>query len=59
MKAMNKKELAARAGVTERTLRNWCKPFREELTIMGLRPNAKKLPPHVVAFLSEKFCIDT
>ena len=56
---MNKKELAERAGVTERTLRNWCKPFREELTIMGLRPNAKKLPPHVVAFLSEKFCIDT
>lgn len=58
MKAMAKHELAACAGVSVKTLMNWCRPFREELEIMGMRPNAKKLPPHIVAFLSDKLCID-
>ena len=58
MKAMLKQELADRAGVTVRTLNNWCKPLREELERMGLKPKAKLLPPHIVKFLSEKYCID-
>ena len=45
MKAMSKSELAQRAGVSLNTLANWLKPFREELEAMGLRPNAKVLPP--------------
>ena len=58
MKSMSKTELAKKAGVNIRTLMRWCQPFQKELTIMGLKPTAKKLPPHIVAFLSEKFCID-
>ena len=55
---MYKQELADRAGVTVKTLMNWCRPYSEELTRMGLKPTAKKMPPHVVAYLSEIFCID-
>ena len=58
MKSMYKQELADRAGVTVKTLMNWCRPYSEELDRMGLKPTAKKLPPHVVAYLSEIFCID-
>ncbi len=58
MKAMLKQELADRAGVTVRTLRNWCQPYREELLRMGLKPKSKLLPPHVVKYLSEKFVIE-
>ena len=56
---MSKQQLADCAGVSVRTLMEWCKPFREELEAMGLRPNAKVLPPHIVAFIVEKLCIDT
>ena len=58
MKAMTKSELAARADVTVKTLMNWCRPFHDELMCMGLKPTAKKIPPHVVAFLAEKLCLD-
>ena len=58
MKAMKKSELADNAGVTVKTLMNWCHPFRKELAALGLKPNAKKLPPHIVHFICEKFCID-
>ena len=58
MKAMTKQQLADRAGVTTKTLMNWCEPFSEELAAMGLKPRAKVLPPHVVAYMAEKFCID-
>jgi len=58
MKAMSKSELAAEAGVSVKTLMTWCSAYRKELAIMGVKPTAKKLPPHVVEFLAEKFCID-
>ncbi len=58
MRAMFKKEVADRAGVTVKTLMNWCKPYRQELRALGLTATAKKLPPQVVAFMAEKFCID-
>ena len=55
---MSKQQLADRAGVSVQTLMNWCRPFRQELETMGLQPNAKLLPPHIVQFLTEKFAID-
>ena len=58
MRSMWKHELADKAGVSVKTLKNWCMIYREELTIMGIKPTAKKLPPHAVEWLSEKFCID-
>ncbi len=36
MKAMSKQQLAQCAGVTVRTLFNWCKPYHKELARMGL-----------------------
>lgn len=58
MKAMSKQQLADCAGVSVTTLMNWCRPFRDELTRMGMQPNAKVLPPHIVKYITEKFCID-
>jgi len=58
MKAMSKQQLADHAGVTVKTLMSWCRPFSQELAAMGMSPHAKVLPPHIVSFLSEKFCID-
>ena len=55
---MSKSELADRAGVTVRTMMTWCEPYRQELERMGMKPTAKVLPPHIVKFLSEKFCIN-
>ena len=58
MKAMTKQQLADCAGVSDRTLMNWCEPFRSELERMGMKPSSRVLPPHVVKYLSELFCID-
>ena len=55
---MMKHDLADKADVSVKTLMNWCQPYREELARMGLKPTAKKMPPHIVAFMAEKFCID-
>lgn len=55
---MSKSELADRAGVSVNTLMNWCKPFQQELDMMGMTPNAKVLPPRIVKFISEKLLID-
>ena len=55
---MSKQQLADAAGVSVTTLMNWCRPFRKELESMGLLPNMKVLPPHIVRFIAEKFCID-
>ena len=58
MKSFSKSELANCAGVTVKTLMNWCKPYQSELESMGLRPNAKVLTPRIVEFIVHKFCID-
>ena len=58
MKAMTKQQIADRAGVTTKTLMSWCEPFLDELESMGMRTHMKVLPPHIVRFITEKFCID-
>ena len=58
MKAMTKQQLADKAGVTTKTLMSWCEPFLKELESMGMQPNMKVLPPHIVNFITEKFSID-
>ena len=55
---MSKSALAAKAGVSRTTLNNWCKQYQKELEAMGLVPNAKVLPPHIVQFLANKLCLD-
>lgn len=58
MKAMTKQQVAQAAGVTTRTLLRWCKPFKKELAQMGLTPGMRVLPPHIVKWMAEQFCID-
>ena len=58
MKAMTKQQLAQCAGVTVKTLMAWCRPYRRELYQMGLTPGMRVLPPHIVKWMSEQFCID-
>jgi len=58
MKAMTKQQLAQCAGVTVKTLSNWCRPYSEELKQMGMKPDMKVMPPHLVKWFVDKFAID-
>ena len=58
MKSMLKSELAREAGVSVRTLNRWCKPYTKELLKMGWDPKKKLLPPKIVEYLVEQFCIN-
>lgn len=57
MKAMLKSELAAAAGVSRTTFRRWLKSDAEYLREQGVKTKAKMLPPKVVKYLIEKYCI--
>ena len=59
MKAMTRQQLAARAGVDARTLRNWIKPYQEQLWRMGMPKGKGALPPNVVKWIADHYCIDT
>ena len=58
MKSMTRQQIAHRAGVSVKTLTNWCRPFRQELEALGLRPGMIVLPPVIVKWIADKFCID-
>jgi hypothetical protein len=58
MKAKSKSELAANAGISLNTLRSWCNDCREELIAIGWRPTMRVLPPNIVQFLADRYCID-
>ena len=58
MKAMTKQQLADSAGVSVDTLRRWLEPHREQLDALGMQQNMRVLPPKVVAYIVETFCID-
>ena len=58
MKAMTRQQLAAYAGVDARTLRNWIKPYQEQLWHMGMPKGKGTLPPNVVRWIADHYCID-
>ena len=58
MKAMSKQQLADAAGVSVKTLMSWCERYHAELEAMGVKSKARVLPPNVVRFIAEKYCID-
>jgi hypothetical protein len=55
---MSKGELAHLAGVSYSTFYRFLKSRRSILESMGVSLYLKKLPPHVVKYLSEEYCID-
>ena len=58
MKSYTKSELARAAGVSGDTFRRWLKTDREFLRANNIQPKTKYLPPVVVKYLCEKYCID-
>lgn len=55
---MLKSELAAAAGVSGGTFRRWLQSDVEYLRGQGVKPTSKMLPPKVVKYLIDKYCIE-
>ena len=58
MKAMLKSELASAAGVSRDTFRRWLQSDAEYMRAQGVKPTSKMLPPKVVKYLIDKYCIE-
>ena len=58
MKSYTKKQLADAAGVSSDTFRRWLIADRAYMKQQGVALRAKILPPHVVKYLCQKYCID-
>ena len=58
MKAYSKIELARAAGVSGETFRRWLRHDRVFLEQNHITPKTKILPPKVVKYLCEKYCIE-
>ena len=58
MKSYSKTQLADAAGVSVATFRRWLKTDEAYFHSQGIQTSAKLLPPHVVRYLCEKYCID-
>ena len=56
---MTRKQLADSAGVSVITLNNWLRPYREQLIQMGMPEGKGLLPPNVVEWISQRYCIET
>lgn len=57
-KFINKRDLAAWAGVSSRTFSRYLASRRDILTAMGISPYAQKLSPRAVKYVCEDYCID-
>ena len=55
---MTRTQMANCAGVCLETFSNWLKPHQTVLTAMGYPPGKRSIPPNVVAWIAETFCID-
>lgn len=58
MRAMSKTELANAAGVSRDTFRRWLKSDEAYMRAQGVKSTAKVLPPQVVNYLIDKYCIE-
>ncbi len=58
MKAMLKSELASAAGVSKDTFRRWLQSDAEYMREQGVKPTSKMLPPKIVKYLIDKYCIE-
>ena len=57
-KFVSKKLLAELAGVSARTFSRYINSRRHILDAMGVKPNARLLPPQAVKYICEDYCID-
>ena len=55
---MSKQQLADAAGISVDTLRKWLTPHKKKLEALGMTQKMRVMPPCVVAFIIETFCID-
>lgn len=58
MKSMSKSELADLAGVSPRTFCRWLSLHREQLSGLGIAPNARLIPPVGVRYICEHYGIE-
>lgn len=58
MKAYSKIELARAAGVSGETFRRWLRTDRAFMEKHHITPRTKILPPKVVKYLCDKYCIE-
>ena len=58
MKSYTKTQLADAAGVSTETFRRWLKRDDAFLKAHHITATTKVLPPKVVKYLCEKYCID-
>ena len=58
IKTMSRRQLAHYAGVDPRTLSNWIKPYQEYLWQIGMPKGKGALPPNVVKWIADRYCID-
>ena len=56
-KSMYKNELADAAGVSRSTFYRWLRNDQQVLLSMGVASTCHLLPPHVVRYICEKYCI--
>ena len=55
---ISKSTLARLADVSPRTFRRYLATRREVLSCLGVTPKTQKLPPYVVRYICEDYCID-
>ena len=58
MRAAYKYELADAAGVSRTTFWRWLRDNQEHLTVFGVKPGSKVLPPKAVKWVCDEYGID-
>ena len=58
MKSTYKYELAAAAGVSDRTFRRWMNMHQNELKILGVTKHSHLIPPKAVKWICQEYGID-
>ena len=55
---MSKAQLAEAAGINMRTFQRWLSRHKDELSVLGVSPRDKLLPPVAVKYIAEQYGID-
>ena len=58
MKSMSMAQLAEATGINMRTFQRWLSRHKDELSVLGVRPHDKLLPPVTVKYIAEQYGID-